>query len=55
MTSAPFAVSSLTIRDIAFSLPGIGLELRMMTSSSVMVTFLCVEAAIRDSAAMLSP
>ena len=39
----------------AFSLPGIGVELKITTSPGMIETFLCRSAAIRDSAARDSP
>ena len=55
MTFAPFMESSLMTLDTAFSFPGIGVELKTTTSRGVMETFLCMEDAILERAAMDSP
>ena len=55
ITCAPFASSSFITLNTAFSFPGIGCELKMTTSPGFMATLLCMDAAIRDSAAMFSP
>ena len=39
----------------AFSLPGMGWELKITTSLGLMETFLCSPDAIRERAAMASP
>lgn len=43
------------IFDTAFSLPGIGLELKMIVSPGMIEIFLWISAAIRDRAAIDSP
>ena len=55
ITSAPFIDSSLITLATAFSLPGIGVELKITTSPGMIETFLCRSAAIRDRAARDSP
>ena len=47
--------NSLITFDTAFSFPGIGEELKITVSPGLIVTFLWMEAAILDSAAMDSP
>ena len=55
ITSAPWMESSLMTLSTAFSFPGMGWELMMITSLGVMVTLRWIPLAIRDRAAMLSP
>ncbi len=55
ITFAPFSASSLITFDTDFSLPGIGLELNITVSPGSINTFLCIFAAILESAAIASP
>ena len=52
---AGIVIIILIIFVTAFSLPGIGLELKTIRSFGFMDTFLCIPLAIRDNAAIDSP
>ena len=52
---APSMDSSLITLEIAFSFPGMALELKITVSPGLICTFRCILAAMRDRAAMDSP